>query len=151
MATTRYRSPIRLRTNILRSSSDVMMESTRPTGGWVWLERSWHDVRYGFRLLAASPGFTSIAVLSLAIGIGANCAIFSFADALLLRPLPVARPGEVFTVGQGCQAVVCLVEESIRRIGTSTNEEWEQISLLVTRILEFRRFGVRAVLVGSTN
>ena len=50
-------------------------------------------------MLAASPGFTTIAVLSLAIGIGANCAIFSFADALLLRPLPVARPGEVFTVG----------------------------------------------------
>jgi len=76
-----------------------MMQSTRPAGGWVWLERSWHDVRYGCRLLAASPGFTSIAVLSLAIGIGANCAIFSFADALLLRPLPVARPGDVFTVG----------------------------------------------------
>jgi predicted permease len=50
-------------------------------------------------MLAASPGFTSVAVLSLAIGIGANCAIFSFADALLLRPLPVARPGEVLTVG----------------------------------------------------
>src|SRR6476646_8727756 len=76
-----------------------MMESTRPVGGWVWLERSWHDVRYGFRLLAASPAFAVIAVLSLAIGIGANCAIFSFADALLLRPLPVARPGEVVTVG----------------------------------------------------
>ena len=63
------------------------------------VERTWQDVRYGVRLLAATPGFTSIAVLSLAIGIGANCAIFSFADALLLRPLPVARPGEVFTVG----------------------------------------------------
>jgi hypothetical protein len=50
-------------------------------------------------MLAASPGFTIVAVLSLAIGIGANCAIFSFADALLLRPLPVARPGEVYTVG----------------------------------------------------
>src|SRR4030095_1002531 len=48
---------------------------------------------------AGSPGFTTIAVLSLAVGIGANCAIFSFADALLLRPLPVARPGEVLTVG----------------------------------------------------
>jgi hypothetical protein len=47
------------------------------------------------------PGFTIVAVLSLAIGIGANCAIFSFADALLLRPLPVARPGEVYTVGRG--------------------------------------------------
>src|SRR4026207_1639384 len=63
------------------------------------VERTWQDVRYGVRLLAATPGFTSIAVLSLAIGIGANCAIFSFADALLLRPLPVARPGDVFTVG----------------------------------------------------
>jgi predicted permease len=50
-------------------------------------------------MLTASPGFASIAVLSLAIGVGANCAIFSFADALLLRPLPVARPGEIFTVG----------------------------------------------------
>jgi predicted permease len=67
--------------------------------GLVWLERLWQDVRYGCRMLASSPGFTSVAVLSLAIGIGANCAIFSFADALLLRPLPVARPGEVLTVG----------------------------------------------------
>jgi putative ABC transport system permease protein len=40
-----------------------------------------------------------VAVVSLAIGVGANCAIFSFADALLLRPLPVARPGEIMTVG----------------------------------------------------
>jgi len=59
----------------------------------------WQDVRYGARMLAASPGFAIVAVISLAIGIGANCAIFSFADALLFRPLPVARPGEVLTVG----------------------------------------------------
>jgi predicted permease len=65
----------------------------------VWLERLWQDVQYGCRMLAASPGFSTIAVASLAIGIGANSAIFSFADALLLRPLPVPRPGEVFTVG----------------------------------------------------
>src|SRR2546422_7857388 len=61
--------------------------------------RLWQDIRYGFRMLAASPGFSTVAVLSLAIGIGANCAVFSFADALLLRPLPVPRPGEVMTVG----------------------------------------------------
>lgn len=59
----------------------------------------WQDVRFGFRMLAASPGFTTVALLSLAIGIGANTAIFSFADALLLRPLPVARPGDVVTIG----------------------------------------------------
>src|SRR5262249_58388256 len=65
----------------------------------LWLERLWQDLQYGCRTLAASPGFTLVAVVSLAIGIGANSAIFSFADALLLRPLPVARPGEVMTVG----------------------------------------------------
>ena len=67
--------------------------------GMLWLERLWQDVRYGCRTLAGSPAFAVIAVFSLALGIGANCAIFSFADALLLRPLPVARPGEVYTVG----------------------------------------------------
>jgi putative ABC transport system permease protein len=74
-------------------------ESTRNFGGLVWLDRLWQDLRYGCRTLAGSPAFAIIAVLSLAIGIGANTAIFSFADALLLRPLPVARPGDVFTVG----------------------------------------------------
>jgi predicted permease len=57
------------------------------------------DLRGGARLLARSPGFTLIAVLSLAIGIGANTATFSFADGLLLRPLPVPDPDEVMTVG----------------------------------------------------
>jgi macrolide transport system ATP-binding/permease protein len=65
----------------------------------VWLEQLWQDVKYGGRMLAASPVFTIVSVLSLAVGIGANCAVFSFADALLLRPLPVARPGEIMTVG----------------------------------------------------
>src|SRR3989442_2175015 len=73
--------------------------SRGPVWGLVWVERLWQDIRYGCHMLAASPGFTSVAVLSLAIGIGANTAMFSFADALLLRPLPVARPGEVLTVG----------------------------------------------------
>jgi putative ABC transport system permease protein len=57
------------------------------------------DVRTGARLLARSPSFTLIAVLSLGIGIGANTATFSFADGLLLRPLPVPDPSEVMSVG----------------------------------------------------
>src|SRR6478672_5220342 len=86
-------------------------ESNRSLLGLVGLERLWQDVRYGGRVLAGSPGFASIAILSLAIGIGANCAIFSFADALLLRPLPVARPGQVFTVAS---------TQSMEALGMST-------------------------------
>lgn len=74
-------------------------EDTRAVWGWVWIERLWQDLRHGRRMLAKNPGFTAVAVISLAIGIGANSAIFSLADALMLRPLPVLRPGEVVTAG----------------------------------------------------
>jgi putative ABC transport system permease protein len=65
----------------------------------VFLERLWQDLYHGCRMLAKNPAFTVVAVISLAIGIGANCAMYSWADALLLRPLPVARPGDVISVG----------------------------------------------------
>lgn len=56
------------------------------------------EVRQAFRLLGRNPSFTAIAAVSLALGIGANSAIFSFADALMLRPLAVPDPAKVFTV-----------------------------------------------------
>lgn len=74
-------------------------EDTRAVWGWIWFERLWQDVRIGYRMLRKNPGFTLVAVVSLAIGIGVNSAMFSFADALLLRPLPVLRPSEIVTVG----------------------------------------------------
>jgi predicted permease len=58
----------------------------------------WQEIRYAFRMILRSPGFTAIAALSLALGIGANAAIFSLADALLFRPLPVESPGTVMAV-----------------------------------------------------
>src|SRR5258708_17960732 len=58
----------------------------------------WNDIRYGLRMLAANPGFTVVAIVSLAVGIGANTSMFSLADAMLLRPLPVTRPAEVVRV-----------------------------------------------------
>ncbi len=58
----------------------------------------WNDIRYGLRMLLANPGFTAVAVLSIAIGIGANTSMFSLVDALLLRPLPVPRSSQIVSV-----------------------------------------------------
>jgi predicted permease len=65
----------------------------------VFIERFWQDLSRGCRMLAKNPAFAAVSVVSLAIGVGANAAMFSYADALLLRPLPVPRPGEVISVG----------------------------------------------------
>jgi predicted permease len=64
-----------------------------------WIESLWRDVRHACRMFAKNPGFSAIAVISIAFGTGANVAMFSLADRLLLRPLPVLRPSEVLTVG----------------------------------------------------
>ena len=58
----------------------------------------WNDIRYGLRMLAATPGFTAVAILSLAIGIGANTSTFSLVDALLLRPLAVPHSSRIVRV-----------------------------------------------------
>ena len=73
-------------------------ERTRAAWGWMWLEVLVQDFRYAIRVMRKSPGFTFVAVLSLALGIGVNSAMFSLADALLFRPLSVSRPSDVVTV-----------------------------------------------------
>src|SRR6266699_7185254 len=59
------------------------------------MQTFWQEVHYGLRMLAKNPGFTAIVVLTLALGIGANTAIFSLMNQILLRQLPVQNPNEL--------------------------------------------------------
>ena len=77
---------------------DQVKEMCRDVRGTRWLEELAQDVRYGLRSFRKTPGFTSVAILTLALGVGANLAIFNLVDALLLRPLPVRDPAGLVTL-----------------------------------------------------
>src|ERR1051325_4894058 len=73
-------------------------EEARAVWTWTWFEQLHRDVQYAFRAMRHNVGFTTTFVLSLALGIGANTAIFSLIDALMLRWLPVRNPQELLQV-----------------------------------------------------
>src|SRR5512138_3708916 len=68
------------------------------------METLWQDVRFALRTIRRNPGFTAVAVLSLALGVGANTTIFTLLNAALLAPLPVERPSELVAVYTSDQA-----------------------------------------------
>lgn len=79
-------------------NSTMVKEETRESWGWIWLEQIGQDLRYGFRALRKAPGFTAVAVVTLALGIGADTTICSLVDASLLRPLPFTDPAHLVMV-----------------------------------------------------
>src|SRR5215208_4188850 len=84
----------------LRSFGGVeqVKEQSRDVRGVRWLEELWQDLRYGMRVLVQKRGFTLTVIITLALGIGANTAIFSVVNAVLLRELPFKNPDQVMWV-----------------------------------------------------
>jgi predicted permease len=88
----------RRRAAVAMGNATRLREDSRAVWGFSAIDTVAQDVRYGFRLLRRTPGFTTVAVLSLAIGIGATTAVFSLADAVLLRAMAVKDPSNLFIV-----------------------------------------------------
>jgi hypothetical protein len=77
----------------------LVKEVTREMWGWTSFERLLQDIRYTGRVLRKSPGFAAVAILSIALGIGVNTAIFSLIDAVMLKSLPVRDTSQLVGIG----------------------------------------------------
>jgi putative ABC transport system permease protein len=119
-------------------NTTVIRETSRDSWGWRWLEELWQDLRFGLRMLARSPGFAAIVVLTLGLGIGATTAIFNVVNGVLLRALPYREPDRLVALHERWGAidrdfqfsppdyiVLTQQEDWFASVGSFKNEQYE--------------------------
>jgi len=109
---------------------ELVKEVTRGAWGWRWLEEFAEDARYGLRRMRKSTGFTAIAVMTLALGIGANTAIFSLVNGILLVSLPYPNPQRLVSVtGAYPKGAIVAMRERVHTMDVGAYDEGQELNL----------------------
>src|SRR5438128_11858112 len=93
------------------------------------MQTLWQDIRYSVRMLAKNPGVSAVAILTLALGIGANTSIFSLVDGILLQPLPYSDPKQLVSVtGSYPRGAFVAMRSQVHTLEVTTYAEGEALS-----------------------
>ena len=96
--------------------------------GWNWLEDTLQDVRYGLRMFLKSPGFAGLAIIILALGVGANTAVFSVVNAVLLRPLAYRDPDRIVTLTNPSTMGEATTALAVKLVSIPNFQDWHHLS-----------------------
>jgi hypothetical protein len=127
----------------------VLREGSRDMWGWNWLEDTLQDIRFGLRMFLKSPGFAGLAILILALGVGANTAVFSVVNAVLLRPLSYRDPDHIVTLTNPLTTGEAATALAVKLVSIPNFQDWHDQSSSFEAMAYYRQ-SEAAVTVGPT-